>query len=247
VSNIALSSSVTKDDGVYSVKFRTQASKTYTNRIIHKRYLATSKHWQVFTANEKHDAPVAPNNEPDAEDEISAPQFTPITVLHMYSNPNLVRARIVKALKGRDQNTMAHSDVIHAINITPTQVPQRRKLNRMIDQMADEGIILKGVVPSKSGNLAVVQLVDESLLGLQQEPGDEKEGMLEGGQLEEEGSDIEPLDLSRLRYTLPVERQILDVIQNAGETGVIQKVRSAHRFRSRILGENDSHRTSLPL
>jgi hypothetical protein len=204
------------------VKFRAQAEKSYTNRILHKRYLSTSPHWAIFTANEKHDEPVRSVAQTEM-DEDGPPEFAPITSMHMHSNPALVRARIVKVLRARPAHTIAHSDVIHAINLTPVQTIERRKLNRMIDAMAEDGIILKGLVPSKAGSMAVVQLVK----GDRDDEDKEDVQMAEASAEAEDamsGSDIEPLDLSRLRYTLPVERQVLDVIQNAGDEGVIIRV-----------------------
>jgi hypothetical protein len=86
-----------------SVKFRISAEKTATNRVIHRRYLATSEFYESYltTDNERAQDLVGDDDDEDyAGSETMFGSFSTITPNHLYSNTPLIRSRVIKRLKG---------------------------------------------------------------------------------------------------------------------------------------------------
>ena len=98
-----------------SVKFRCVVNKTVTNRCIHKRYVATSKHWQTHIAT---DTEAVEGNGADPADEtggVNSSGFTAITVTHLESNNALVRSRICSAIRVSEGGYVPHAQIIEVI------------------------------------------------------------------------------------------------------------------------------------
>ena len=111
-------------------KFRAYAAKTWTNRVVHRRYLATSKHWRDFTSGQVGEDTTAPatNDPPDVvddgydengavgpADQKDLPTFPPITT-HMSSvNSSVIKSRVAAVLRKCRSYTVVHSDLIKHI------------------------------------------------------------------------------------------------------------------------------------
>lgn len=107
-----------------SKKFRTIDLGSWTNRILHVRYLSTSPRWAAFTKTDDYEAEVQKEQQQGGDgDEEEDAQAGASSVLrmgaigreHLDSNEGLIRSRIVKALQARDQKFMPHIQVARAI------------------------------------------------------------------------------------------------------------------------------------
>jgi len=114
---------------VFRKKFSAIDEGSRTNRILHVRYLDTSPHWKIHTAREGGGnpssssllLPTPPSQDQDQDEEgrvelEQGGQMSTISALYLSTNPDLVRGRVVRALKSRkdwwmQQNEMASTIV----------------------------------------------------------------------------------------------------------------------------------------
>lgn len=116
---------------MFRKKFSAIDEGSRTNRILHVRYLETSPHWKIHTAREGGGnpssssssllLPTPPSQDQDQDEEgrvelEQGGQMSTISALYLSTNPDLVRGRVVRALKARkdwwmQQNEMASTIV----------------------------------------------------------------------------------------------------------------------------------------
>lgn len=115
-----------------SKKFRDTDDGRWTNRALHVRYLATSPIWAVHVSTE----PDAVKDEEDGDDgavgeeetgaaaQWGGDEMSPISPLYLTTNREVIRSRIVKALKRRKDWWMPHHDLhtaIVSLGVSPKQ------------------------------------------------------------------------------------------------------------------------------
>lgn len=91
----------------------------WTNRILHVRYLDVSPHWAIHIAT---DGPDDSDGGADNSEDEEAPQSTRVTAIsrsHLSVNPDLVRGRILRALKAASNQTLPHVDIASTIVRSP--------------------------------------------------------------------------------------------------------------------------------
>lgn len=101
----------------YRRKFRASTKGSWTNRILHVRYLDISADWAIFNASDDstkvNQAAPVDSDSSDDEDR-KGPRFTPIGEGH-FNNPDLIRTRILKVLAMAPSSSMRHIKVAKAI------------------------------------------------------------------------------------------------------------------------------------
>lgn len=114
-------------------KFRAYAAKTWTNRVLHRRYLATSKYWKDFQgADEEVPTMVASSSRPAKDtddvvlgDEVGPPEqndlpvFPPITTQMAAIDRSVVKSRVEAVLGKCRDHLIVHSELIKAIVSSP--------------------------------------------------------------------------------------------------------------------------------
>lgn len=110
-----------------SKKFRDTDGGSWTNRALHVRYLATSPYWAVHIQTEPDAVKEEEGGGEDGagggggEEEAGAggqwggDEMSPISPLYLTTNHEVIRKRIVKALKRRKDWWMPHFDLHTAI------------------------------------------------------------------------------------------------------------------------------------
>lgn len=109
-----------------SKKFRDTDGGSWTNRALHVRYLATSPFWAVHVKTEPDAIKEEEGGGEDgagggAEEEAGAggqwggDEMSPISPLYLTTNHEVIRKRVVKALKRRKDWWMPHFDLHTAI------------------------------------------------------------------------------------------------------------------------------------
>lgn len=109
-----------------SKKFRTIEHGAWTNRILHVRYLSVSPHWAIFKASDEgaEEGEAPPGDAAESEDEGGAVvgavrRVGAIGRNHIVTNPDLVKKRVVRALKAREQWFMPHGQMASSIVSSP--------------------------------------------------------------------------------------------------------------------------------
>lgn len=210
-----------------SVKFRATQQKTWTNRIIHRRYLDTSIEWQAHTATDE-DAGGEADMDVDA-DEADAPpttsngqpKMTPISRLHIDSCPDLVRKRLLTLLRNSPNHMHLHESAILAVGVQGVDVRLRRLFNRIvIDKLISAGQIEKVGVPHPQHGQTLILY-----LALREDAEDEQdERNTDAGAA---AAADEEAFAPTLLANLPVDHQIMDMLISAGEEGMTNRVRRA--------------------
>lgn len=217
-------------------------NKKVTSRIIHKRYLTTSKAWQDHTAQDPNSAALSPKHqggqqEDDADglhhqtlhDSGSVDvNFTPMSFNLLTSNVPLAKSRIFKTLYRAPSHAIPHSDLISHINLQPITTHNRRALNRLVKTLEEEGFLQRVVFVDNKTRLHSLQLTEDVL----RQASEEEE---EKAQCSKQAYGSQTIDLpwrpdeedrlNRLLYTRPFTRQILDAILASADQGVTLRVR----------------------
>jgi len=237
------------------VKFRAYQHKSWTNRVVHRRYLATSE-WYRNSIKKDEDPQTSSTSQAqtvsfDLDEYVSAPieQFTMASLSHNASdnqtmsniihsattddppkaamspinrevlavNENLVKSRMFNVLKRSPENTMAHADIIKAIGIANPTKDERRRLNRLIDAYIKRGLVERVAIVNLSGNTPCIRLTalgEESMHTTSSQPRPVTMGV-DDQELEEE--------LGVLPITRSIGQTIYDLLENAGQEGIIYK------------------------
>ncbi|BGP35225.1 hypothetical protein JCM10296v2_007057 [Rhodotorula toruloides] len=193
-----------------------------TNRVVHVRYLSTSAAWAAHIASEP-DVKEEEDDEEDGEDGADAgfgggwdgTELTPISTLYLTTNMPLIRKRVVKALKRRKDWWMPHFELHSAIGLHTANSRELRRLNSIVSVMANEGIVEKIAVTKKKS--ATQSSVIQALRLLK--PEDVQEGA-NGSEALASDEDAEDDELACPVAYRPVERQILDLLMDAGSRGL---------------------------
>lgn len=237
------------------VKFRAYQHKSWTNRVVHRRYLATSEWYRnsikkdedhqnsstsqaqtaSFDLGEYVSAPIEPftmaslsHNASDNQtmgniihssttDDPPKAAMSPINREVLAVNENLVKSRMFNVLKRSPENTMIHADIIKAIGIANPTKDERRRLNRLIDAYIKRGLVERVAVVNMSGNTPCIRLTalgEESMHTTSSQPRPITMGV-DGQELEEE--------LCVLPITRSIGQTIYDLLENAGQEGIIYK------------------------
>ncbi|GAA5989786.1 hypothetical protein JCM10908_002322 [Rhodotorula pacifica] len=214
-------------------KFRDTDDGRWTNRALHVRYLATSPIWAVHVNTE----PDAIKDEEGGEDGAGAEEdggaegqwggdeMSPISPLYLTTNHEVIRKRIVKALKRRKDWWMPHFDLHTAIGLHAATSLSLRRLNSIVTSMAEEGILEKvNVTKRKSGgNQTRIQAIrlrgpDELKVG---EDAADIEVKTRRHAIQEAQEEDEEDDGSSYPATMrTIEQQVLDLLMNAGSRGI---------------------------
>ncbi|GAA5994066.1 hypothetical protein JCM5350_003696 [Sporobolomyces pararoseus] len=133
-----------------------------TNRIIHVRYLSTSPHWAVYTASEEQQQSKEEDENENENDGVKQQgQMSTISALYLSTNPQLVRNRIVRALKARggdgqdlENCWMVQSEMASSIGLHSYSSLILRRLNALITGLAQEGVLEKIAVTKKNRKLS---------------------------------------------------------------------------------------------
>ncbi|KAI5477638.1 B-block binding subunit of TFIIIC family protein [Pseudohyphozyma bogoriensis] len=173
-------------------KFRTHVAGSWTNRVLHVRYLSTSPHWAMHIARDRSPSPT-PKDEDDSE--VEGLSFPTISATYIDTNRNLVRNRIIRVIREAG-GEMPHIDIAGAIGFLSRAKRDLRKLNGVITQMYDEKILQR----MESNR---VQWIDK--------PRDEE---VLAVSVEYDG------DISRASALLSIERQIVDLLLEADAEGM---------------------------
>ncbi|GAA5926196.1 hypothetical protein JCM1841_001152 [Sporobolomyces salmonicolor] len=206
-------------------KFGTIDQGSRTNRLLHVRYLSTSPHWAIHIASEPSAADAGSGDEGAGEedDEDRRPmaepwQMSTISALYLSTNIPLVKARVVKALRGRKDWWMAHSEIAATIGLHSYSSQNLRRLNAIITTMAIDGIVEKIAVSKKKahGNTTTVQA-----LRLLKPDGVPVTSEATGDALPAQQQDDDDVDdASYPLVTRSMERQILDLLMEADSRGL---------------------------
>ncbi|GAA5869579.1 hypothetical protein JCM1840_004467 [Sporobolomyces johnsonii] len=206
-------------------KFGTIDQGSRTNRLLHVRYLSTSPHWAIHIASEPSaaDADSGDEGAGEEDDEDRRPRAEPgqmstISALYLSTNIPLVKARVVKALKGRKDWWMAHSEIAATIGLHSYSSQNLRRLNAIITTMAADGIVEKIAVSKKKahGNITTVQA-----LRLLKPDGVAVKSEAIGDALPAQQQDDDDVDgVSYPLVTRSMERQILDLLMEADTRGL---------------------------
>ncbi|SCV73019.1 BQ2448_6944 [Microbotryum intermedium] len=209
-------------------KFRTTDRGSWTNRVVHVRYLDRSKEWKIHNLNEsaededeiKASKGGGAEQDDDNGDALveatgAARRMSAISHRHINTNPAMVRKRIVRALKKREGHFMPHSQIAPTIGLNHYTRKDLRRLNHLITTMAKEGVIEKLLVTDLSSRSdAQAQCV--RLVVFDAYNDGEKPGRIFEFDEEQRPED----DDSPHAYTLvPLDRQMLELLAEAGAEG----------------------------
>jgi len=143
--------------------------------------------------------------------------MSPINREVLAVNENLVKSRMFNVLKRSPENTMAHADIIKAIGIANPTKDERRRLNRLIDAYIKRGLVERVAIVNLSGNTPCIRLTalgEESMHTTSSQPRPVTMGV-DDQELEEE--------LGVLPITRSIGQTIYDLLENAGQEGIIYK------------------------
>ena len=203
-------------------KFRTTDQGSWTNHIVHVKYLDQSSQWQAHIAAEPdHNQQTTINlNQDDhddaqLEDEQCGGRTEQYSVLlnstHLHSNPSLIRRRILAAFAEADHHTLAHSQVGNKIGLLYFATKDQRKFNGIIREMIDQGLLERVLIEKNqtgqrlTGLRLIVQLVNDSLVTSTEEDGEADQ------------------DLLHAQLMVPLERQIIDLLGSADADGLTNR------------------------
>ncbi|KAK4053649.1 hypothetical protein OIO90_003888 [Microbotryomycetes sp. JL221] len=228
-------------------KIRALAHGSWTNRIIHNRYLSVSPHWAIHTKNDEEDNPAVPSTsqqaadggQPMSEDELDQqPRFIRMSALsatHLATNPKLVRRRIVKMLKMREGQVMPHSQLAPSVGFWSYTKHELRRFNALISRMCDDGVLEKTMIAYGDDDLVMDNGDDDDDDGdgdggqkgvksvkliANKDVGDETTETVKGEPVAAE-DDFDADDAPKVLALVPIERQIIDIVAQSDSDGVL--------------------------
>ncbi|GAA6011482.1 hypothetical protein JCM10207_002634 [Rhodosporidiobolus poonsookiae] len=206
-----------------------------TNRILHVRYLSSSPLWAVYnasdpTADDGADGDGDGDGEDDDDDLARGEDLMmpPISQEYLTTNRPLIRARVIKVLKRRREGWIAHAEIAPSIGLHASSSLNLRRLNTIITEMAREPhpLFVKGMMTrdDRGTQFQVLHLVREK-----KEEEDEDEDLAAtpsqarpapAQHADKNDDDDETDDASYPVYGKSIDRQVLDLLINAGGRGM---------------------------
>ncbi|KAF5384735.1 hypothetical protein D9757_006233 [Collybiopsis confluens] len=202
-----------------------------THFVIHRYFFERSDSWKAIRDEElraelasKNPTTSGASSHPQEEEEekesptATSLGFTPIDARHLSSLP-LVRGRVVKLLKASTNNIHVASNMLVTIGFAHPTKTDRRFFQRRIQELIQQGVIEKVVVPSKKkrSNVATVlclRLVNENVAD-----GDGAVVVVVPPTQEDEEQEYD-LDLGGFKANVTIHKQISDLLEEAGTTGM---------------------------
>ncbi|KAK4048560.1 hypothetical protein OIV83_004728 [Microbotryomycetes sp. JL201] len=211
-------------------KIRALDSGSWTNRVIHIRYLSVSPHWAIHSKNEDNGG--NSNTElallSDEEQTLNFGarpwiRMSPLDHNYLDTNPDLIRRRIVKALKQREDHIMPHGHIAPSVGFHTYTKQELRRFNALISRMCTDNILEK--IASKGfpsdetedaeggggGGVRSVRLLRDPYAKTQ-------DGTLT---IERDNEEADWEDLPKALAFIPIERQILDIVVQSDSEGVL--------------------------
>ncbi|KAJ8517040.1 hypothetical protein ONZ45_g5742 [Pleurotus djamor] len=217
-----------------------------SNLCIHKHFYNTSPRWKevreeeakaqdLFTAAP--DAQVEQNDDagPQALEDLG---FTPIDARHLSSLP-LIKARVIKLLKASHNYIHASNNMLLKIGFVHPNKTDRRFFNTRIRELIQMGLIEAILVPSRrKGSVGKMikcfRLITPDSASA---PGEAVPAQLDDDEIEKD----EPGQRSGLRTNMTLHKQIIDLLEEAGTSGMIMNELSSR------LGDFDKRTIELLL
>ncbi|KAJ3853299.1 hypothetical protein EV368DRAFT_39211 [Lentinula lateritia] len=185
-----------------------------THFVIHRYFFDRSPSWKAIRDEEVRAEVISRNTEVSTvegqEDEettdVSPLGFTPIDSRHLSSLP-LVRGRIVKLLKASTNNMHVSNNMIVILGFAHPTKTDRRFFHRRVQELIQQGVVEKVLVPSKKKKTKVasvlcLRLVNENAGG---------DGIVVVPPTEVQGG---------FKLNVSVHKQISDMLEEAGTTGM---------------------------
>ncbi|KAJ3835083.1 hypothetical protein F5878DRAFT_328184 [Lentinula raphanica] len=206
-----------------------------THFVIHRYFFERSPHWKAIR-DEELQAELNAKNAQSAEGlaaaegqeeeeiaNVASLGFTPIDSRHLSSLP-LVRGRVVKLLKASTNNMHVSNNMIVTLGFARPTKTDRRFFHRRIQELIQQGVVEKVLVPSrrKKSKVATVlclRLVNENGGGDGDGDGDGAVVVppIAGGdheQIEDESAQ------GGFKMNVTLHKQISDLLEEAGTTGM---------------------------
>ncbi|KAM0786068.1 hypothetical protein ACM66B_006879 [Microbotryomycetes sp. NB124-2] len=210
-------------------KIRALDQGSWTSRIIHNRYLSISPHWAIHNKNDDEDNSAKADQAllSDEEDALTfgARPWTRMSALdskHLDTNPDLVRRRIVKALKQREGHVMPHSHIAPSVGFYSYTRKELRRFNALISRMCNDHILEKTIVKYSDEGMDVEEDDEDGAGGVRSvrlKDSDAKSISKTFNGQDDDEADWE--DMPRALAFVPIERQVIDIVAQSGSEGVL--------------------------
>ncbi|KIK71368.1 hypothetical protein GYMLUDRAFT_90342 [Collybiopsis luxurians FD-317 M1] len=199
-----------------------------THFVIHRYFFERSDSWKAIRDEEsraelssKNAVASSSTAEAQEEEEKESPTaaslgFTPIDARHLSSLP-LVRGRVVKLLKASANNIHVSSNMLVTIGFAHPTKTDRRFFQRRIQELIQQGVVEKVVVPSKKKRSNVATVL---CLRLVNENATEGDGAVVVPPTQEDEEQEDDLDLGGFKSSITIHKQISDLLEEAGTVGM---------------------------
>ncbi|KAJ3764305.1 hypothetical protein EV360DRAFT_31693 [Lentinula raphanica] len=207
-----------------------------THFVIHRYFFERSPHWKAIR-DEELQAELNAKNAQNAEGSVAVEGqeeeetanvaslgFTPIDSRHLSSLP-LVRGRVVKLLKASTNNMHVSNNMIVTLGFARPTKTDRRFFHRRIQELIQQGVVEKVLVPSrrkksKVASVLCLRLVNENGGGGGGDGDGDGDGAvvvppIAGGEQEQ----IED-ESGGFKMNVTLHKQISDLLEEAGTTGM---------------------------
>ncbi|KAJ3736873.1 hypothetical protein DFJ43DRAFT_382574 [Lentinula guzmanii] len=197
-----------------------------THFVIHRYFFERSPHWKAIRDEETRAELLSRNTEASTvegqEDEettdVATLGFTPIDSRHLSSLP-LVRGRVVKLLKASTNNMHVSNNMVVTLGFARPTKTDRRFFHRRIQELIQQGVVEKVLVPSKRKKSTVASVL---CLRLVNENAGDGDGAIvvppttEGDQDQVEDEYAQ----GGFKLNVTLHKQICDLLEEAGTTGM---------------------------
>ncbi|KAJ3864146.1 hypothetical protein EV359DRAFT_41641 [Lentinula novae-zelandiae] len=137
-----------------------------THFVIHRYFFDRSPSWKAIRDEEVRaevisrstDVPTVEGQEDEETTDVSPLGFTPIDSRHLSSLP-LVRGRIVKLLKASTNNMHVSNNMIVILGFAHPTKTDRRFFHRRVQELIQQGVVEKVLVPSKKKKTKVASVL----------------------------------------------------------------------------------------
>ncbi|KAJ3890668.1 hypothetical protein GG344DRAFT_88728 [Lentinula edodes] len=185
-----------------------------THFVIHRYFFDRSPSWKAIRDEEVRaevisrntDVSTVEGQEDEETTDVSPLGFTPIDSRHLSSLP-LVRGRIVKLLKASTNNMHVSNNMIVILGFAHPTKTDRRFFHRRVQELIQQGVVEKVLVPSKKKKTKVASVLCLRLVN------------------ENAGGDeivvVPPTEVQGgFKINVSVHKQISDMLEEAGTTGM---------------------------
>ncbi|KAJ4476656.1 hypothetical protein J3R30DRAFT_3292589 [Lentinula aciculospora] len=195
-----------------------------THFVIHRYFFERSSSWKAIRDEELRAELVSQNISASTvegqEDEgtttdVTSLGFTPIDSRHLSSLP-LVRGRVVKLLKASTNNMHVSNNMIVTLGFAHPTKTDRRFFHRRIQELIQQGVVEKVLVPSKRKKSKVASVL---CLRLVNDNAGEGDGIVVVPPTEDDEDQLED-DHGGFKLNVTIHKQISDLLEEAGTTGV---------------------------